>query len=221
VRSGEWGATNYIATSSRCTSSGTALTKVSLLLGYGVARLDIGHLDLWIWLTLLSLKYQLPITQWHGVIRQKNGELTAARRKTRQAVYLWRNPEALLRKNCCRWKAVSVTYHECVSVALVIQHSKCMFHIILSSVPSLSLRYFLILDFHRGVNTDFWFYGFCTVCEVNFPTTFRDPQRLPKHRREMYLAHRAKSLKSKISTILFHIISWPARFAGGRGVIEH
>ena len=29
------------------------------------------------------------------------------------------------------------------------------------------------------MNIDFWFYVFCTVCEVNFPTTFREPLRVP------------------------------------------
>jgi hypothetical protein len=38
------------------------------------------------------------------------------------------------------------------------------------------------------------------VCEVNFPTTFWEPLWVPKRRREAYLAHRAKPLKSKIST---------------------
>jgi hypothetical protein len=33
----------------------------------------------------------------------------------------------------------------------------------------------LILDFHREMNTDFWFWGFCTVCKVNFLATFREP----------------------------------------------
>jgi hypothetical protein len=51
------------------------------------------------------------------------------------------------------------------------------------------------------MDIDFWFYGFCTVCEVNFPKTFRDPQRLPKPRREIYLARSAKTLKPKISII--------------------
>ena len=30
-----------------------------------------------------------------------------------------------------------------------------------------------------------------------FPTAFRDPQRLPKRRREIHLAHRAKNPKTK------------------------
>jgi hypothetical protein len=32
----------------------------------------------------------------------------------------------------------------------------------------------LILDFRRGVDTDFWFWGFCSVCEVNFSKTLRE-----------------------------------------------
>jgi hypothetical protein len=38
---------------------------------------------------------------------------------------------------------------------------------------------FLILNFHRGMNIDFWFWGFCMVCEVNFPTTFREQRWFP------------------------------------------
>jgi hypothetical protein len=30
----------------------------------------------------------------------------------------------------------------------------------------------LILDFHRGINIVFWFWGFCMVCEVNLLMTF-------------------------------------------------
>jgi hypothetical protein len=37
----------------------------------------------------------------------------------------------------------------------------------------------LILDFQRGMNIDSWFWGFCTVSEVNFPTTFRKPLWVP------------------------------------------
>jgi hypothetical protein len=32
----------------------------------------------------------------------------------------------------------------------------------------------LIFYYHRGINTDFWFWWFCMVCRINFPT-FREP----------------------------------------------
>jgi hypothetical protein len=35
---------------------------------------------------------------------------------------------------------------------------------------------------------------------MNFPTTFREPQWVPKRRRKIHLAHRAKTLKPKIKT---------------------
>jgi hypothetical protein len=38
---------------------------------------------------------------------------------------------------------------------------------------------FLVLDFHRGMNTDFWCWGFCTVCRVSLLTTFREPLWVP------------------------------------------
>jgi hypothetical protein len=38
-------------------------------------------------------------------------------------------------------KAISITYSECVSVALIIQHAKCMRHILLPSVACLALPY--------------------------------------------------------------------------------
>ena len=47
------------------------------------------------------------------------------------------------------WKAISVTYYECVSVALVIQHAKRMRRILLSSVACLALPYFFALSHKR------------------------------------------------------------------------
>ena len=46
----------------------------------------------------------------------------------------------------CHGRAISMTYSECVSVALVMQHAKCMCHVILSSVVSLALLYFSTLS---------------------------------------------------------------------------
>jgi hypothetical protein len=48
------------------------------------------------------------------------------------------NIEARSRNSCCRGKAISITYSECVSVALDIQHAKRMRRIILSYVVCLA-----------------------------------------------------------------------------------
>jgi hypothetical protein len=53
------------------------------------------------------------------------------------------------RNHCCRGKARSITYYECVSVALVIQHAKRMRRIALSSVACLAVLYFSALS-HKG-----------------------------------------------------------------------
>ena len=43
--------------------------------------------------------------------------------KTRQALYVWRNIEAHSPNHCCRAKTVSITYCECVFVAVGFQHT--------------------------------------------------------------------------------------------------
>ena len=48
-----------------------------------------------------------------------------------------RNVKARWRKLYCREKVISITYSECVFVALVIQHAKRMCHIILPSAPTI------------------------------------------------------------------------------------
>jgi hypothetical protein len=58
-----------------------------------------------------------------------------------------RNNEARSRKHCCHGKAISITYCECVSVALVIQHAKRMRRIILSSVACPAAPYFSTLSY--------------------------------------------------------------------------
>ena len=57
--------------------------------------------------------------------------------------------QARLPNHCCRGKAVSNTYSECVSVALVIQHVVRVRHVTLSSVASLAVPYFSTLSDKR------------------------------------------------------------------------
>jgi hypothetical protein len=59
------------------------------------------------------------------------------------------NIEACSRNYFYRGKAISITYCECVSVALVIQHVMWLRSVILSSVVSLALQYFSTLSHKR------------------------------------------------------------------------
>jgi hypothetical protein len=43
------------------------------------------------------------------------------------------------RNNCCRRRKISIAYSECVSVAIVIQHTKLMCRIILPFEPCLAV----------------------------------------------------------------------------------
>jgi hypothetical protein len=59
-----------------------------------------------------------------------------------------RNTEARSAKHWCREEAMSITYSECVSVALVIQQAVHMHHI-LSSLAYLALPYFSTFSHKR------------------------------------------------------------------------
>jgi len=52
--------------------------------------------------------------------------------QTRQPVYVYRNIETRSCNHCCSGKAVSITYFDCVFVALGIQHGMGLLHIFLS-----------------------------------------------------------------------------------------
>jgi hypothetical protein len=54
--------------------------------------------------------------------------------------------EALSRYHFCRGKGISITYSECMFVALFILHAKPMLRIILSSVACAALPYFSTLS---------------------------------------------------------------------------
>jgi hypothetical protein len=79
--------------------------------------------------------------------------------------------------------------------------------------------YVWILDFHRGMNTDFWCWGLCTVCEVNLPTTFREPLWVPlkmgltaapeTSSRNLPHTHSTKSPKPKINAHTYRASSGP------------
>jgi hypothetical protein len=69
-------------------------------------------------------------------------------KKDTQCTYK-RSIEVRSRNHCCRGKAISITYSECVSVALVIQHATRMRRIILSSVACPAVHYFSTLSHKR------------------------------------------------------------------------
>ena len=83
---------------------------------------------------------------------------------------MYRNTEAHSRSQCCRGKAVNVTYCECVSVAFLIQNAQLMRCTILTCLFCLAL-FFHIIPYRA------WFYlkkknNEPKVCVLNLSTTF-------------------------------------------------
>jgi len=65
--------------------------------------------------------------------------------------------EGLSPNHCCCGKVISITYSQCVSVALIIQQAKRMRPTVLSSAAYLAVQYFSTLshirhDFRENVN---------------------------------------------------------------------
>ena len=58
---------------------------------------------------------------------------------TRQSTYLHRNSEARSCNHCCSRKAISITYSECVFLALGIQHAKRMRYVVIRGLSGCTL----------------------------------------------------------------------------------
>jgi hypothetical protein len=85
---------------------------------------------------------------WVIVGRSLHLQYKAQTQQDRQCAYK-RNIEARSRNYCYHGEAISITYSECVSVALVIQHVKRMRRIILSPVACPAVPYFSTLSHKR------------------------------------------------------------------------
>jgi hypothetical protein len=63
---------------------------------------------------------------------------------TRQAMYVQRNSDVRSRNHCCRGKAISITYSECVSVALVIKHAERMRYIVICGLSDSTVFFHIV-----------------------------------------------------------------------------
>jgi hypothetical protein len=61
----------------------------------------------------------------------------------RQCIYK-HNIDACSCDHCCRGKAVSITYFECVYAALFIQHAKCMSHTVICGLFGTAICFHII-----------------------------------------------------------------------------
>jgi hypothetical protein len=82
--------------------------------------------------------------------------------RDRQCTYKC-NIQARQGNHCCRGKAISITFSECVSVVLFIQYAIDMRRVILSSVASLAAPYFPALSHKRDdfQNKSYWTQNVC------------------------------------------------------------
>jgi hypothetical protein len=59
-------------------------------------------------------------------------------------MYVKRNTEVCSCNHCCRVKAISITYSECMFAALVIQHTMCMRHIVICGLSDSTIFFHII-----------------------------------------------------------------------------
>jgi hypothetical protein len=59
-------------------------------------------------------------------------------------MYVKPNTEARSCKRCCSGEAISITYSECVFVALSIQHVMSMSHVVICSLPGSTIYFHII-----------------------------------------------------------------------------
>jgi hypothetical protein len=74
-------------------------------------------------------------------------------KQDRQHTYK-RNTEVRSGINCCSGKAISITYSEFMSIAIIIQHANRMRLNVLASVAYLVLQYFKTLSHKRHVSRE-------------------------------------------------------------------
>jgi len=91
---------------------------------------------------------QCHSTYWCYTVLATNSVTNNTLKKiTRQAMYTYHNTEVCSCNHCCSGKAISITYSECVFIALVIQHAKGMHCILLSNVVCLAVPYFFTISY--------------------------------------------------------------------------
>jgi hypothetical protein len=81
------------------------------------------------------------VNMWQGTHLLSVREVASAQKVLTVALEYTQGKQERQRNDCCRGKAVIITY-ECGFVALVIQHSKRKHRIILSHVDGMVLQYF-------------------------------------------------------------------------------
>ena len=86
----------------------------------------------------------------HGILTQTLACFRPGRAKDLSApLYIQRNIEARSCSHCCSRIAISITYRECVFVALGTQHALRMHHTVLPSVACPALLYFCTFSHKR------------------------------------------------------------------------